>query len=589
MASNAGEYTQEFRTVKTFGAVGDGVTDDSVAIQAAIDYAESLVTSDTANASTGVDVLFPPGAYLIGTTLTVQKNGIRLVGPGGNGAILTGNTILVNAGDPTNTFRVTDVAFKGLIFKSSSATNATAALKLYRTVRALITECNFEGFSTAIDSYRTTTTQVSKCRFTASVRTSAGNAFIQLQGLDETVITGTTYTPGGNFFLSDCDLNGVSSTSYMESALRIMSCDGFYATNCHIYNCKYGLNVVPDASAANHDILDLFFDNCYFDGPASTTSGQRQVVLGGTVKETITLADASTDRSVYENIRFDNCYLRGSLLSQYGVLIDVADGDTWESAGNRKLQRITFTGGAIRQADINGVLARGSSQTRVEAFDVLFDGVTFDTNNGGGAVSNGSAMSLECQSATVTGCYFGADAVAAPNVCQFTTTVSGSETPSFVCSGNNFSNSNYTDHDPIHHSAVSGTLTRIEGNQYPGVGQDTSKTVKATTTDATPTVIWSKDIPPTISGRITVEAAASDDTVAQYGVYTITGRFIRTTAGAAAWLGADPVNDYTNDSGGMPAAPIALAFATNTLNLTVTGIAATTITWAARIEIVTSK
>lgn len=59
-------------SVKDFGATGDGVTDDTAAIQTAIN---SLPTS-------GGEVLFPAGSYLISSSLTSNKNNLRLRGVG---------------------------------------------------------------------------------------------------------------------------------------------------------------------------------------------------------------------------------------------------------------------------------------------------------------------------------------------------------------------------------------------------------------------------------------------------------------------------------------------------------------------------
>jgi len=58
-------------SVKDFGAVGDGVADDTAEIQAAI----------TAMALGGI-VYFPPGTYLVNGTLTVAVNGLTLRGAG---------------------------------------------------------------------------------------------------------------------------------------------------------------------------------------------------------------------------------------------------------------------------------------------------------------------------------------------------------------------------------------------------------------------------------------------------------------------------------------------------------------------------
>lgn len=62
---------QERVSVKDFGAVGDGSTDDTVAIQAAIDSVE---------AQGGGTVHFPEGTYIVSDTLTIDNNGVFLLG-----------------------------------------------------------------------------------------------------------------------------------------------------------------------------------------------------------------------------------------------------------------------------------------------------------------------------------------------------------------------------------------------------------------------------------------------------------------------------------------------------------------------------
>ena len=61
--------------VKDFGAVGDGVTDDTAAIQAAIDYAKSI---------NGCTVFLPAGTFAVTSTLYLtDASGVKLVGQGG--------------------------------------------------------------------------------------------------------------------------------------------------------------------------------------------------------------------------------------------------------------------------------------------------------------------------------------------------------------------------------------------------------------------------------------------------------------------------------------------------------------------------
>lgn len=53
----------QYISVKDFGAVGDGITDDAVNVQKAIDYVEAL----------GGNLYFPRGKYLFGTQVTINR------------------------------------------------------------------------------------------------------------------------------------------------------------------------------------------------------------------------------------------------------------------------------------------------------------------------------------------------------------------------------------------------------------------------------------------------------------------------------------------------------------------------------------
>lgn len=71
------DKVKEVVSVKDFGAVGNGVADDTVAIQAAITYA---------NTGKG-NVYFPPGKYLYGTTITLTEHSSSIIGAGGGNCV----------------------------------------------------------------------------------------------------------------------------------------------------------------------------------------------------------------------------------------------------------------------------------------------------------------------------------------------------------------------------------------------------------------------------------------------------------------------------------------------------------------------
>ena len=123
-----------------YGAVGDGVTDDTAAIQAAI------------TAGPNKTIFFPEGKYLVTSTLTVTKQSMFFVGVGG-----LNSEILFNPTAADICFYVHNNSavyyrggFKGLFFNSDDTTYAKTAIQLEDT-----SEYSLEGLSCHGDSFNT--------------------------------------------------------------------------------------------------------------------------------------------------------------------------------------------------------------------------------------------------------------------------------------------------------------------------------------------------------------------------------------------------------------------------------------------------
>ena len=103
VSRTAQDKMREFVSVKDFGAVGDGVTDDTAAIQAAI------------NAAVGKPIFVPAGTYKITTTLIYNTSGmglvegLKLIGEGKRKTVFNNNTggvaVQVTAGTSASDFQ----------------------------------------------------------------------------------------------------------------------------------------------------------------------------------------------------------------------------------------------------------------------------------------------------------------------------------------------------------------------------------------------------------------------------------------------------------------------------------------------------
>lgn len=120
--------------VRGMGAAGNGVTDDTAKIQAAIDRAEALVTVDSTPGHVvgAVTIYFPPGRYALSSALTLNASGIRLVGAGSGMSSLVpiaGNGALVIDGAAAY-LRHVGVAGLSVDYSGLTVSNSTVAIDI---------------------------------------------------------------------------------------------------------------------------------------------------------------------------------------------------------------------------------------------------------------------------------------------------------------------------------------------------------------------------------------------------------------------------------------------------------------------------
>jgi len=128
-----------------YGAVGDGSTDDSTAIQAAIDEAE---------AAGGGFVYFPAADYAIGTTLRIDSDGVILYGDGSQLSSLTANgdavsVLNVGSNSTSSSGKVNDVNIFGLRFNGTAA-SSVYNVQIYGCTHFKMNDCDIYRGSPAL-------------------------------------------------------------------------------------------------------------------------------------------------------------------------------------------------------------------------------------------------------------------------------------------------------------------------------------------------------------------------------------------------------------------------------------------------------
>lgn len=232
-----------YLNVKDFGAVGDGITDDSAAILATVNAAAAVSSGVGVNPSV---VFFPPGVYLVTSpcltpTNTTFLTGLSYVGSGWYTSVLRFGTLC----SPT-------------WFYDDGATN--------RLKHATFCDLGFEGKDwTTISAY-------------TDIPTNANGFKITSSGSDH----------GFKFFR--CRFEGLNKGHEMDGTNTASEMKYFSCRWRKIRNACYTLN---NAQAVNHELFGCDVESIYGDVFSIGTSGGGSIkVYGGSV---VMLSDVGSD------------------------------------------------------------------------------------------------------------------------------------------------------------------------------------------------------------------------------------------------------------------------------------------------------
>lgn len=233
-----------------YGATGDGVTNDTAAIQAAINYAETV----------GGRVYFPDGQYAF-TSLTVDSNYVSLQGAGRYSSILVCTSAtggLLFTGASLALCGVSDLGF----LQSVDCTSATTALlKAVGVLNFYVEDCYFNGYYGA-NNYAHNLVWLAGTN--VHLKECAG-------------VGGKTYgvllTGGNDYYVDGCSFNQTSSTgrpllveSVSAGAAWIVNSAFLEGLECKFYASKYIQVIGSYFDSAQGAVAVDTCEHIYFNG-----------------------------------------------------------------------------------------------------------------------------------------------------------------------------------------------------------------------------------------------------------------------------------------------------------------------------------
>jgi hypothetical protein len=261
--------------VKDYGAVGDGVTDDATAIQAAMDAAAAPVFPGTEQVG---DVYFPPGDYGIGTTL-IQAHGVHLLGalmPSCRGMVrkiprLTALAAITWMIDTTLDRLAlngdTELGIQGLHFEGYGVGGGGGGVRWQFVRSSTISHCTFDGFDNQaiLQEAGGTTSFIGNFAQNCLLDTtrSAVAGVLQLTSADSWIIGGE-YTASllsaesdSNQYLAAVAIVGLSSNHFVTNVVGEISDVGFHVEgSAHKFvGCRADINRGPGYRIATQHSL----------------------------------------------------------------------------------------------------------------------------------------------------------------------------------------------------------------------------------------------------------------------------------------------------------------------------------------------
>lgn len=337
-----------------YGAVGDGVADDTAAIQAAINAAKS--------AGRGL-IYLPAGRYLVSAALTVDFGNISFFGDGIFATEITrsGGTFNTFEFSPSGTVTIgtyldgITIAHMSIVQTAEQTAGAHVEMAKCRHVTLLNTRI-LNGFKNLVFKgcrivKMTAQTIVSGSQFSGVL---SGSSLIEVSGF--TNPGDSSFTESSVVSITDFEVRD-GGTVFVDEGLKITAVDGFYAAGGHFGLTRNG-TVVFEPESATAPVMACLFAGVHVD------SEQNNGTLGVHFKEAV----ATPHTGAYRKIEF----------AGFNITNAGGTGGTGVRIDATTLREVNFAGGTIANHISAGFKIFG------KVFDMTLSAVTFKDNGSGG-------------------------------------------------------------------------------------------------------------------------------------------------------------------------------------------------------------
>lgn len=257
----AQDKMRETLSVMDFGAVGDGVTDDTAAIQAAIDAVGSLASGGT--------VFFPDGSYKITATLTVPEDNVSLLGSSQYSAKIVraaafGTSLYVGTGlaAPVSNFSVSRLQFV------DEGTNNQSGVQIMFEIVTVVTVADvfISGGTSGIVCKAIANADFRNVYMTMinASGSSTDNFGIQFTNTD---IASPAFAISSNVYMTGVYVYGGDfggTFSNLDDCLRVDCVDGLWVSGCYFRGSENaGVHLLRNS--ASYLLVNVFMTNNMLD------------------------------------------------------------------------------------------------------------------------------------------------------------------------------------------------------------------------------------------------------------------------------------------------------------------------------------